>query len=50
MPSRRQAQQEFVAAAPDRRFVTAERSSHNVPVDRPDVVISAVQDMVNQVR
>lgn len=46
----RQAQQEFVAAAPNRRLVTAEHSSHNVPVDRPDVVISAVQDMVNQVR
>ncbi|MBD0742253.1 hypothetical protein BG418_12270 [Streptomyces sp. CBMA152] len=46
----RQAQQEFVAAAPNRRLLAAERSSHDVPVDRPDVVISAVQDMVNQVR
>nr|WP_223242297.1 alpha/beta hydrolase [Streptomyces sp. CBMA123] len=46
----RQAQQDFVSAAPNRHLVTAENSSHDIPDDRPDAVISAVQDMVNQVR
>lgn len=44
----RQAQQEFVSAAPNRRLVMAEHSSHDIPIDRPDVVINAVEDMVNQ--
>ncbi|MDH6705286.1 pimeloyl-ACP methyl ester carboxylesterase [Kitasatospora sp. MAA19] len=46
----RQAQQDFVDAAPNRHLVVAENSSHDIPTDRPDVVINAVQDMVNQVR
>ncbi|WP_370105549.1 alpha/beta fold hydrolase [Streptacidiphilus sp. BW17] len=46
----RQAQQEFVSAAPNRHLIVAEHSSHDIPLDRPDVVISAVQEMVNQVR
>ncbi|MFJ8312958.1 alpha/beta fold hydrolase [Streptomyces sp. NPDC094147] len=46
----RQAQQEFVGAAPNRRLVVAEHSSHDIPVDRPDVVINAVQEMVKRVR
>ncbi|MGW2250983.1 alpha/beta fold hydrolase [Kitasatospora sp. NPDC001660] len=46
----RQAQQEFVNAAPNRHLVVADHSSHDIPVDRPDVVITAVEDMVNQVR
>lgn len=46
----RQAQQEFVNAAPNRHLVVADHSSHDVPVDRPDVVIKAVEDMVHQVR
>jgi pimeloyl-ACP methyl ester carboxylesterase len=45
----RQAQRDFVNAAPNRHLVTAENSSHDIPNDRPDVVINAVQDMVNQV-
>ncbi|MFG2848606.1 alpha/beta fold hydrolase [Kitasatospora sp. NPDC048296] len=45
-----QAQQDFANAAPNRHLVTAENSSHDIPNDRPDVVISAVQDMVNKVR
>ncbi|MER6571666.1 alpha/beta hydrolase [Streptomyces sp. NPDC001093] len=46
----RQAQQEFVNAAPNRHLVVADHSSHDIPVDRPDVVIKAVEDMLNQVR
>lgn len=46
----RQAQQEFVNAAPNRHLVVADHSSHDIPVDRPDVVIKAVEDVVNQVR
>ncbi|MEZ0094907.1 alpha/beta fold hydrolase [Streptacidiphilus sp. EB129] len=46
----RQAQQEFAGAAPNRNLVVAQHSSHDIPVDRPDVVINAVQAMVNQVR
>ncbi|MFJ5534217.1 alpha/beta fold hydrolase [Streptomyces sp. NPDC093261] len=45
----RQAQQEFVNAAPNRRLAMADHSSHDIPIDRPDVVIKATQDMVNQV-
>ncbi|MGW5256483.1 alpha/beta fold hydrolase [Streptomyces sp. NPDC004012] len=46
----RQAQQEFVNAAPNRHLVVADHSSHDVPSDRPDVVIKAVEVMVHQVR
>ncbi|MEU1626074.1 alpha/beta hydrolase [Streptomyces sp. NPDC020096] len=46
----RQAQQEFVSAAPNRRLVVAQHSSHDIPIDRPDVVINAVQETVKQVR
>ncbi|MGH3448811.1 MAG: alpha/beta fold hydrolase [Nocardioidaceae bacterium] len=46
----RQAQQDFAHAASNRRLVKAEHSSHDVPKDRPDVVIDAVEDMVKQVR
>ncbi|WP_215910193.1 alpha/beta fold hydrolase [Streptacidiphilus fuscans] len=46
----RAAQQEFVDAAPNRRLITAEHSSHDIPIDRPDVVIGAVQQMVDEVR
>lgn len=42
------AQAKFVSAAPNRRLVVA-NSSHDVPTDRPDVVIKAVQDMAAQV-
>ncbi len=45
----RQAQQDFVHAAANRNYVLAERSSHDVPLDRPDVVIKAVEDLAKQV-
>lgn len=45
----RQAQQEFVNAAPNRNLVVADHSSHDVPIDRPDVVIKAVEAMADQV-
>lgn len=46
----RQAQQEFVSAEPNRRLVVADRSSHDIPIDRPDVVIKTIEDMANRVR
>lgn len=45
----RAAQAEFVGEAPNRRLVVAENSSHDVPIDRPDVVIEAIQQMVDRV-
>ncbi|MET9259027.1 alpha/beta hydrolase [Amycolatopsis sp. NPDC004079] len=46
----RQAQQDFAHAAPNRTLVTAEHSSHDVPLDRPDVVGTAVENLLKQVR
>lgn len=46
----RTAQQEFVDAGPHRDLVVADPSSHDIPVDRPDVVVKAVEDMVNRAR
>lgn len=45
----RKAQQKFVNAAPNRRLVVAHNSSHDIPADRPDVVVQAVEDMIKQV-
>ncbi len=45
----RQAQKDFAHAAPNRSLVTAERSSHDVPLDRPDVVVAAVEKLLKQV-
>ncbi|MDL4775818.1 MULTISPECIES: alpha/beta fold hydrolase [Thermomonosporaceae] len=42
----RDAQQRFVNAAPNRDLVTAERSSHDIAGDRPDVIIEAVAKML----
>jgi len=44
----KKAQKEFADAAPNRSLVVANHSSHEVPIDRPDVVIKAVKDMVHQ--
>ncbi|MEY9844628.1 pimeloyl-ACP methyl ester carboxylesterase [Streptacidiphilus sp. BW17] len=44
----RLAQQEFVAGARNRRLVVAQGSSHDIPIDRPDVVINAVEEMARQ--
>lgn len=46
----RDAQASFAAAASNRQLVVAQKSSHDVPVDRPDVVLDAVQSMVTTVR
>ena len=45
----RDAQAAFAAHAPNRQLVTAAGSSHDVPLDRPGVVIKAVQDMIAEV-
>lgn len=46
----RDAQAEFVSAASKhRQLVVAARSSHDVPIDRPDVVVWAVQDILKKV-
>ncbi|SEL31399.1 alpha/beta fold hydrolase [Streptacidiphilus jiangxiensis] len=45
----RQAQRKFADAAPNRQLLVADHSSHDVPLDRPDVVIRAVEAMVKQV-
>lgn len=44
----RDAQQKFADAAPNRNLVVADHSSHMVPTDHPDVIINAVQDMLQQ--
>jgi pimeloyl-ACP methyl ester carboxylesterase len=44
----RDAQAQFASAAPNRRLVVAQNSSHQIPVDRPDVVIKTVDDMANK--
>jgi pimeloyl-ACP methyl ester carboxylesterase len=42
----RDAQTQFANAASNRKLVVAGGSSHNIPADRPDLVIKAVDDMV----
>jgi pimeloyl-ACP methyl ester carboxylesterase len=42
----RDAQAAFAAKAPNRQLITAAGSSHDVPIDRPDLVIQAVDAMV----
>ncbi len=44
------AAQAAFAAAPNRTLVTAAGSSHDVPIDRPDIVIQAIQSMVHRIR
>ncbi|MBS2537176.1 alpha/beta hydrolase [Catenulispora sp. NF23] len=45
----RDAQAAFVSHAANRRLVVAANSSHDVPIDRPDVVVKAIQDMIAEV-
>lgn len=45
----RDAQQQFVKGAPNRDLVTAERSSHDIAGDRPDVIVAAVTQMLKSV-
>ena len=42
----RTAQAEFAKAAPNRRLVTAARSSHDIPLDRPGLVEAQIEAMV----
>jgi pimeloyl-ACP methyl ester carboxylesterase len=44
------AQAEFATAAPNRRLVIAEHSSHNIAIDRPDVIIDAIVAMIAKKR
>jgi pimeloyl-ACP methyl ester carboxylesterase len=46
----RDAQAQFAAGAPNRQLVVATGSSHDVPIDRPDVVLDEVAGMVTTVR
>jgi pimeloyl-ACP methyl ester carboxylesterase len=46
----RDAQAQFAGAAPNRSLVVAENSSHEIPVDRPDVIVKAVSDMAKKLR
>lgn len=46
----RAAQASFAAAAPNRHLVTAAKSSHDVPLDRADVVVSQVTSLWNSTR
>jgi len=42
----REAHQQFVNGASNRKLVVAERSSHDVAHDRPDVIIQAIEELV----
>lgn len=42
----RDAQAAFAADAPNRTLVTAAGSSHDVPIDRPDVVVDSIEKMI----
>ena len=44
----RDAQAHFAEAAPNRYLVIAENSSHDVPIDRPDVVTDAIDGMAER--
>lgn len=46
----RDAQAGFAEGASNRQLVVAEGSSHDVPIDRPDVVLDAAQGMVTAIR
>src|SRR5215213_7018393 len=43
-------QEELAALVPDGRFVVAEQSGHFIPGDQPDLVIDAIQQVVDTVR
>jgi pimeloyl-ACP methyl ester carboxylesterase len=45
----RDAQAHFAQAAPNRKLVVAENSSHDVAVDRPDVIAAAVDDVLKTI-
>jgi len=43
-------QQELAARSPHSKLVLAERSTHNIHLDQPDLVVAAVQEVVEQTR
>jgi pimeloyl-ACP methyl ester carboxylesterase len=46
----RNAHRQFAAAANNRQYITAGKSSHDVAHDRPDVIIKAIIDMIARTR
>jgi pimeloyl-ACP methyl ester carboxylesterase len=44
----RDAQAQFAGAAPNRTLVVAANSSHDIPLDRPDVVVNAIDEMAKK--
>jgi len=38
----------IVAGAPNRLLVVAEGSGHNIPGERPDIVVSSIQDLIRK--
>jgi pimeloyl-ACP methyl ester carboxylesterase len=40
----------IVAGAPNRSLVVADGSGHNIPGERPDVVISSIQDLIRKLQ
>jgi pimeloyl-ACP methyl ester carboxylesterase len=45
----RAAEQEFADAAANRKLVTASNSSHDVAIDRPDIVQTEIEDMLARI-
>jgi pimeloyl-ACP methyl ester carboxylesterase len=45
----RTAQAQFAKAAPNRQLVTAAHSSHDIPLDRPDIVEAQIEAMVKTI-
>jgi pimeloyl-ACP methyl ester carboxylesterase len=43
-------QQELASRSPHSELILAERSAHNIHQDQPDVVVAAVQELVDQTR
>lgn len=46
----REAQQQFVDAAPNRTLSTADNSSHDVAVDRPDIIETQIFDLLTRLK
>jgi pimeloyl-ACP methyl ester carboxylesterase len=45
----RDAQAAFVSHAPNRQLIVADNSSHDIPLDRPDLVVKSITAMVAEV-
>jgi pimeloyl-ACP methyl ester carboxylesterase len=46
----RDAKASFAGAAVNRRLIVADNSSHHIRLDRPDVVIGAIQEFIDKAR